>query len=178
MIYDNYAHASIEIISWKSFLIFQILSVMVGKSLVAKNHIYLGKIVGFVGFNFILMTFQLITQWFFYGYFFPFCEKYFQNKILLQILWFFQKFAISAYTMKRWLIFHTSYFEYLQTWLNIFITPCHFRNITKLKKNTLLPTLEIYHEYYDLKCICKFTSTFICKFPSCKFHKPSFSCSP
>jgi hypothetical protein len=144
MIYDNYAHASIEIISWKSFPIFQILSVMVGKSLVAKNHIYLGKIVGFVGFNFIVMTFQLITQWFFLWLFFDILWKIFskQNSITNSLI--FSKICHKCLHYEK--VINISYFTFwknLQTWLNIFITPCHFRNITKLKKKTLLPTLEI-----------------------------------
>jgi hypothetical protein len=134
MIYDNFAHASSEIISWKSFPIFQILNVMVGKSLVAKNHIYLGKKLVLQDLISYTWDSNLSPNDFFLGYFKPFCEKYFLKNVLLQILWFFQKFTISAYTMKGWSIFYPSYFQYFQTWLNIFITLCHLRNITNLKK--------------------------------------------
>jgi hypothetical protein len=34
-----------------------------------------------------------------------------------------------------------SHFEYCQIWLNILMDECHLRNITKLKKKSLLQTL-------------------------------------
>ena len=102
-----------------------------------------------------------------------FAKNIFKNKNSIKILSFkrkSQKFTISAYNMKGWLLFYTFKFCILPYWIKYIYWISPLEQHHKIEINKFVVTLKnsLYLEHYHLKCICKFACNY-----SCKFHEPS-----